>query len=201
METGQHWDSVYGSKRHEDVSWYQAHPATSLRLLTRFARPDGAVIDVGAGESFLADELLDHGWSDVTVLDVSAEAVSAVQQRLASRVGASFIVADLLAWTPARPYDAWHDRAVLHFLLGTDQQKLYSAVSAAALRPGGVAVVGTFAEDGPTTCSGLSTCRYDVPMLVELCGTAFDLLHHEREEHLTPSGAVQPFTWVVLRRL
>lgn len=196
----EHWDDVYARQQVDEVSWFQERPETSLRLLTQFAPAGGALIDVGAGESSLADTLLDRGWPDVTVLDVSREAVRAVQARLADRVGASFVVTDLLDWQPARQYDAWHDRAVLHFLTEPSQQQRYRDVSARAVRPGGIAVLGTFAPDGPTTCSGLPTCRYDAPMLSALCGSTFTLIHHEREEHRTPWGAVQPFTWVVLRR-
>ena len=108
----QHWDTVYGTRRPDEVSWFQERPVTSLQLLTRFADAGGALVDVGAGESFLADELLKLGWRDVTVLDVSAEAVAAVEHRLTGRDGVSFIVTDLLAWSPSRQYDAWHDRAV-----------------------------------------------------------------------------------------
>ena len=201
MAAAEHWDTVYGSKRPDELSWFQGRPETSLRLLSRFAPAGGSVIDVGAGESYLADALLDAGWPDVTVLDVSREAVAAVRSRLGDRPGASFVVTDLLEWQPDRQYDAWHDRAVLHFLTERAQQARYRDVSATALRPGGVAVLGTFAPDGPTTCSGLPTCRYDAPMLSALCGSNFALEHHEREEHRTPRGAVQPFTWVVLRRL
>jgi len=201
MAVAEHWDTVYTRKRAYEVSWFQDRPDTSLRLLTRFADRGGSVIDVGAGESFLADALLDEGWADVTVLDVSREAISVVERRLAGHVGTSFVVADLLDWQPDRRYDAWHDRAVLHFLVDSDQQHEYSAISASAIRRGGVAVLGTFAVDGPTACSGLPTCRYDAPMLAALCGSGFRLEHHEREEHRTPSGSLQPFTWVVLRRL
>jgi 2-polyprenyl-3-methyl-5-hydroxy-6-metoxy-1,4-benzoquinol methylase len=201
VTTAEHWDNVYGTKRPDEVSWFQASPDTSVRLLTRFADPAGSLIDVGAGESLLADVLLDQGWADVSVLDVSAEAVAAVQARLQGRPEASFIVADVLAWRPERRYDAWHDRAVLHFLVDPSDQKHYSAISASAIRAGGVAVLGTFAPDGPTQCSGLPTCRYDAVMLGSLCGDEFALEHHEREEHLTPWGVQQPFTWVVLRRL
>jgi 2-polyprenyl-3-methyl-5-hydroxy-6-metoxy-1,4-benzoquinol methylase len=201
MPGAEHWDAVYGSKQADQVSWFQERPETSLRLLSRFASARGSVVDVGAGESFLVDALLDDGWIDVTVLDVSREAVEAVQERLADRAGASFVVSDLMEWKPERQYDAWHDRAVLHFLTEPAQQERYRDVAATALLPGAVAVLGTFAPDGPTTCSGLPTCRYDAPMLSALCGSTFALEHHEREEHRTPWGAVQPFTWVVLRRL
>jgi len=139
---------------------------------------------------------------ELAVLDqVWGEAVAVVEEQLAEYRGVSFIVADLLDWQPDRQYDAWHDRAVLHFLTDRDQQVRYAEVSAASVRPGGIAVIATFAPDGPAECSGLPTCRYDALMLSALCGPMFALEHHEREEHRTPWGAAQPFTWAVLRRL
>ena len=112
----------------------------------------------------------------------------------------SYVVTDLLAWQPDRGYDAWHDRAVFHFLTGPDEQREYVRTAAAAVVPGGAAVLGVFAEDGPTQCSGLPTARYSAAELAELFSRDFVLEHSEREEHVTPAGVVQPFTWVVLRR-
>lgn len=197
----EHWDTVYGTKASDELSWTQGQPVTSLRLLTSALSALGAVIDVGAGASRLADALLDVGCSDVTVLDVSAEALALVRDRLRERQGSvSFVVADVLSWQPERRYDAWHDRAVFHFLVRPDQQEQYVATAARAVRPGGALVLGTFAADGPTQCSGLSTARYDADSLAAAFGPAFTLEHSEREEHVTPGGAGQPFTWVVLRR-
>jgi SAM-dependent methyltransferase len=195
-----HWDGVYGSRPLDSVSWHQAEAATSRRLITMVAGPQDSVIDVGAGASTLAEELLDDGWSDVTVLDVSARALEEVRARLRHRSGVGFVVADLLGWDPERSYDVWHDRAVFHFLTEAEQRQAYVATALRALGPGGALVLGAFAADGPTSCSGLPTARYDVEELVAQLGPAFELVHSEREEHRTPAGAVQPFTWVVLRR-
>lgn len=207
-----HWDTVYGTKATDEVSWFQQQPTTSLRLLASVAPPSSTVIDIGAGASTFADSLLKAGWSDVTVLDVSAIALALVRNRVKVMVGdqpsdqlgqrqgpASFVVADVLTWRPERTYDAWHDRAVFHFLVRPEQRERYVATVASAIRPGGVLVLGTFAADGPTQCSGLPTSRYDADALAEVFAPGFSLEHSEREEHVTPGGAVQPFTWVVLR--
>lgn len=209
----EHWDTVYGTKATDEVSWFQRQPTTSQRLLTSVSSPLGAVIDVGAGASTLVDTLLDEGWSDVTALDVSAKALALVRDRISDRVSdqphdlprdrpgsASFVVANVLSWQPERTYDAWHDRAVFHFLVRPEQRDQYVATVSRAVRSGGVVVLGTFAADGPTQCSGLPTARYDADGLAAVFEPGFSLERSEREEHVTPGGAVQPFTWVVLRR-
>ena len=178
-----HWDEVYGTRATEELSWFQAEPGVSFRLLSR-SEP-GAVVDVGAGASHLADALVGYGW-DVTLLDISEAPLATDRARLGDAV--RYLACDVTTWLPDQLYDAWHDRAV------------YAAVAAAAVRPGGLLVLGTFAPDGPEQCSGLPTCRYDGPGLAAVFADAFVLEHEEREEHVTPWGAVQPFTWVVLRR-
>ncbi len=205
----EHWDSVYGTRPTDEVSWFQREATTSLRLIASVCPPTAAVVDIGAGASRLVDTLLDVGWSDVTVLDVSATALSLVHDRITQGVGdpprdragsVSFVVADVLTWQPERAYDAWHDRAVFHFLARPDQRELYVARAANALPAGAAIVLGTFAADGPTQCSGLPTARYDADGLAAVFEPGFRLEHAEREEHVTPSGVVQPFTWAVLRR-
>ena len=195
-----HWDGVYVNKGIAAVSWFQARPETSLRLLAAFCAQAGSVIDVGAGASTLADELLERGWNDVTVLDVSSAALDLVRRRLAERkVAVAVVVGDLLAWDPDRTYDVWHDRAVLHFLTQKSDRGRYVDTAARAVPPGGHLIIGAFAEDGPTQCSGLSTARYTCQELVAVFKADFELVHAEREEHHTPDGVMQPFTWVVLR--
>lgn len=201
VDVAAHWDGVYSSKRPHGVSWYQGRPATSMRLLVEGALPAAAVVDVGAGASTLADGLLDRGFTDVTVLDVSAEALECTRARLAGRHPTiTAVVADLLLWQPERHYDAWHDRAVFHFLVQTGDQQRYVSTAMRAVRPGGCLVLGTFAADGPTHCSGLPTARYDADALGAQFSAGFELAHAERQVHQTPGGAAQPFTWVVLNR-
>ena len=196
----EHWDRVYATKGCDDVSWYQAVPATSIRLVTAAITATAAprrVIDIGAGASTLADELLARDY-DVTVLDVAPSAVASVKARLGDR--ATYIVTDLLEWRPQTAYDVWHDRAVFHFLTDPIAQTVYVNLAARAVRAGGAVVMGTFAPDGPEACSGLPTSRHDAESLAALFADSFELVSSERDEHTTPWGALQPFTWVTLSR-
>ena len=202
QDAARHWNAVYETKAADQVSWFQAAPVTSLRLLERWAPPGGSVIDVGAGASTLVDELVGAGWKDVTVLDVSEAALTKVRKRLGERLGAvTFAAGDVRTWQSERTYGAWHDRAVFHFLVEPSDRDHYVATASKAIAPGGVAVLATFAADGPVECSGLPTLRYDAESLARIFGSAFSLEHAEREEHTTPFGTIQPFTWVVLRRV
>jgi len=199
--TDEHWDEVYATRAPAEVSWFQRTPAISLRLLNEWATPRSSVIDLGGGASTLVDSLLDAGWADLTVLDVSSEALRQVRVRLSDRAQlVHFVVADARSWRPGRTYDVWHDRAVFHFLVDATDRDRYVEVLSEALAPGGVVVVGTFAHDGPTQCSGLATARYDREGIARVFAPAFALEHTEREEHVTPAGTVQPFLWSVLRR-
>lgn len=196
-----HWDTVYVSKAPDQASWFQAWPQPSLRLLSSVAAPRSAVIDVGAGTSTLADTLAGAGWSDVTVLDVSPQALAIVRARLGEcQHGVSFVAGDVLSWQPERNYDVWHDRAVFHFLVQPEDRQRYVATARRAVSMDGALVIGAFAADGPTQCSGLPTARYSTDELAAAFAPAFRVTHAEREEHRTPGGVVQPFTWVVFRR-
>lgn len=197
----QHWDEVYATKDAHDVSWYQDEPRTSLRLLEEFAERSGGLVDVGAGASTLVDRLLEAGWRDLSVLDVSSSALELTRRRLGVRSSeVEFWCADVTSWEPGRTFSAWHDRAVLHFLLDEAALGAYASRAGRSLGAGGVAVIAAFAPDGPTHCSGLGVAHYDAQRLSEVFERDFTLIHQEREEHVTPAGAVQPFTWVVLRR-
>src|SRR5512135_1187680 len=197
----EHWDTVHVSKAPGQASWFQAWPQPSLRLLSSVTAPSSAVLDVGAGTSTLADALVGAGWSDVTVLDVSAAALAVVRARLGARQhDVSFVVGDVLSWQPERTYDVWHDRAVFHFLVQPDQRARYAATAGRAVAMDGAVIIGAFAADGPTQCSGLPTARYSADQLAAAFAPAFRATHAEREEHRTPDGMIQPFTWVVLRR-
>lgn len=160
-----------------------------------------AVIDVGGGASTLAVELVHRGFGDVTVLDVSARAVDAARSQLGAEADrVDVVVADVLSWKPERRFDVWHDRAVFHFLVDAEDRARYLATLEATLSPGGRVIVATFALDGPEQCSGLPTAHYDESSLVAMFGAGYQLVESRREEHRTPAGGVQPFTWVALRR-
>jgi trans-aconitate methyltransferase len=201
-ERQEHWRRVYTDKQPDAVSWYQATPAPSLAALDRFgARPGAALIDIGGGASRLVDALLERGWGDVTVLDIAAPALAAAQARLGERAAlVTWEVADITAWQPQRRYDIWHDRAVFHFLTTPDQRAAYLRALEAGLATGGLAIIATFAPDGPEKCSGLTVERYDEAKLAQTLGPRFLLIADWREEHVTPWGASQAFTWCVFRR-
>jgi hypothetical protein len=196
----QHWARTYQTKATEDVSWFQREPMTSLRLLTAAGLGAGtSLIDIGGGAATLVDAALRLGVTDVTVLDIAEPALAASRSRLgqtADRV--TWLAQDVLAWAPARRYDLWHDRAVFHFLTEPADRDRYREVLRAGLAAGGSAVIGTFAEDGPQSCSGLPVARYSPATLAEQF-PGFDVVDVEREEHHTPWDAVQPFTWLLLR--
>ncbi len=197
-----HWQSVYTSKGEAGVSWFQENPEPSLELMAEVeARPASAIVDIGGGASRLVDHLIDRGFQDLTVLDLSGAALDAAKARL-GRLAASvrWIVADATAWEPPKKYDIWHDRAAFHFLTEQDDRAAYVARLARALTTGGYAIIATFAPDGPEQCSGLPVVRYDADGLGQVLGPAFELVHTRRHAHTTPWGSVQFFQFSVFCR-
>lgn len=202
MERREHWEHVYETKAPTEVSWFQEHAEQSLRLIERtgVAR-DGRIIDVGGGASTLVDDLLAGGYSGLTVLDLSITALHEAQERLGERAGdVHWIQGDILERElPEHAFDLWHDRAVFHFLTSEDDRHAYVAKVLRALKPGGHVIVATFAEDGPTRCSGLPVMRYSPEELHGQFGSSFALLKQEREDHHTPFGSVQKFIYCYCR--
>jgi SAM-dependent methyltransferase len=191
-----HWNDVYAT-RGSAVSWFERAPRISLGLIDALGvTPDEAVVDVGGGASPLAGALVRRGFADVTVVDVSEVALRAARRDLGpAAAGVRWIRADVLDWDPGRAFGLWHDRAAFHFLVDPAARERYLATAAAAVRPGGHLVLGTFAEDGPARCSGLPVARYDVAALRALLAPAFALVEGRRAGHRTPRGARQAFTW------
>src|SRR5581483_1864314 len=154
----------------------------------------GALVRVGSGRSRLADRLLGAGYEEITLLDVSGDAIAETRARLGSRAPqVRFVVGDVLDWRPLHRYDVWHDRALFHFLTDPSDRARYVAVLRAAVRVGGHVVIATFAPSGPESCSGLPVVRYDAEGLQRALGTSFRLVRAEEAAHRTPSGGVQPF--------
>jgi SAM-dependent methyltransferase len=196
-EASRHWDGVYGSRVFDQVSWYQNVPERSLRYIQdAVPNRNAAVIDVGGGASTLVDHLLDAGFNDVTVVDISDKALQQARQRLGDRADAvNWVVADVRAFLPERTFSIWHDRAVLHFLVDAEDRARYLEALRRALLPGAKLVLSTFGPDGPLRCSGLQIRRYDIEMLMQLLGPYFELQGHELEDHETPAGAKQQFLY------
>lgn len=202
MDRRAHWERVYAEKQPDQVSWFQAEARLSLDLIARFAAsPTAAIVDVGGGASRLVDGLLARGYRDLRVLDLSASALAATHARLGTdgdRVHWS--VGDVLeAEFAPGSVDVWHDRAVFHFLTDPADRARYVEQVRHAVRPDGLVLVATFAEDGPLKCSGLEVARYSPEALHHEFGDDFVPLESHREEHRTPWDAVQHFTYCLCR--
>jgi SAM-dependent methyltransferase len=163
---------------------------------------DAAIIDIGGGASRLLDQLLDLGYSDLTLLDISANAIGHARKRLGERARRiRSIEADVTRFKPLRTYACWHDRAAFHFLTDGGDRANYVRALRAALRPGGFAIIATFAPDGPKRCSGLDIVRYDAGALADELGSGFSLIEQDRETHRTPAGREQKFAFCRFLRL
>lgn len=202
MDVRQHWDEVYRQKAEQDVSWFQAEPALSLDLIRRAGvAKQEPIVDVGAGASRFVDRLLAEGYSDLTVLDIAEAALQKSRARLGSAADrVNWIAADVTCWQPAKRYRLWHDRAVFHFLTEAADRAAYRETLGSALMPQGIAIIASFALDGPERCSGLPVQRYSPESLAAELGEDFRLLEQKSEAHTTPAGKLQLFQYSVFRR-
>jgi 2-polyprenyl-3-methyl-5-hydroxy-6-metoxy-1,4-benzoquinol methylase len=203
MQLSKHWEKVYKEKATTEVSWYQPHAALSLKLIQELDIPTtAAIIDIGGGASILVDDLLARNYQNITVLDISRNALRAARARLCARSeNVRWLETNILqANLPPNNYDLWHDRAVFHFLLEAEDRQKYVRLVQNAVKPGGLAIMATFAEDGPTMCSGLPVRRYSAEELDAEFGESFTLLRHEKESHQTPAGSEQKFVYCVFRK-
>jgi SAM-dependent methyltransferase len=196
-----HWQNIYSTRQPEQLSWYQASSDLSLDLVREAAiGAADPVVDVGAGASRFVDGLLERGHRDITLLDISDAALDVVRRRLSNARGVDYVTADVTRWEPPRQFALWHDRAVFHFLVNDADRVNYRRTLAAALAPGGRAIVATFDLHGPERCSGLPVRRYsDSTLAAELCDVVRPL-DSRREVHHTPAGATQSFVYVLFER-
>lgn len=197
MERKQHWEQVYTQKQPTEVSWFQPRPEISLQFITRCGvAKDQPIIDVGGGASRLVDNLLAEGYSDVSVLDISAAALQHAQQRLGAQAAAvQWIESDATQFQPTRQYALWHDRAVFHFLIEAADRELYRQRLEQGLAKGAHLIIATFALDGPTMCSNLPIQRYSPDSLAAELGTGFALVETMSELHTTPAQKQQSFVY------
>ena len=197
-----HWEAIYATRAPQEVSWYQASPKLSLALIAATGvGNDARIIDVGGGASTLADHLLDAGFTNLTVLDISATALQRAQERLGPRAEqVTWIEADITAATLPGTYDVWHDRAVFHFLTDPEDRKRYLAAAERALPSGGHLILATFSLQGPPTCSGLEVVRYSRESLSGELGDRFHLVETREELHRTPRNATQAFLYARFRK-
>jgi SAM-dependent methyltransferase len=203
VDSQAHWSNVYATRSPDEVSWFEPLPALSLHRITSAIRGGAkSVIDVGGGASRLVDQLIGLDLERIAVLDIAERGLKVAKARLGSRADrVEWIVADITEAVYVGRFDVWHDRAVFHFLTDPVDRARYVAVCERTVPPGGVAVVATFAPDGPEMCSGLPVHRYDASELAGECGPAFALIDSERYLHTTPSGGRQSFLYSSFRRV
>ena len=203
METKkQHWDGVYESKPCTEVSWYEPMPETSLACIADCnLEKDDAIIDIGAGDSFLAEFLLAQDYTNITVLDISEKAVERAKERLGERAEQlEWIVADVTKFSPGKKYKLWHDRAAFHFLTSDNEVQQYLQTLKEALEPGGFVILSTFSDKGPDKCSELPVKKYSIGQMQKLFAEGFVTLSCKNVDHETPSGTKQNFTFCTFKK-
>jgi SAM-dependent methyltransferase len=202
MSRREHWEQVYSSKPPDRLGWYKPRLQTSLDWITDLSLgADAPIIDVGAGASTLADNLLDLGYSAITVLDLAAPALAVLEARLGAKGSTvTWLCGDITEIELSEnAFELWHDRAVFHFLTEAGDRERYRKNLCKALRPGGHVIIGTFAPEAPPRCSGLPVQRYDLELLQKTLGDAFELQRHQKEMHVTPGGVEQMYLYCEFR--
>lgn len=203
MSRKEHWENVYQTKGLNEVSWFREHLDTSMRLISNTGvGKDASIIDVGGGNSTLVDDLLDSGFVDVSVLDISANAIDGSKERLGAKAnGVDWFVADVTsAELPVEKFDVWHDRAVFHFLTAEDDRRKYVELVMRSLKPNGHIIVASFSLNGPQKCSGLDVMRYSPETMHNEFGRPFQLVDSLAETHNTPFGTTQEFVYCYCRK-
>ncbi len=198
-----HWDNIYSTKELKDTSWYQPTPTTSLDFLKQFGISTTAkIIDVGGGDSFLVDNLLNLGYKDITVLDISGASLNRAKQRLGDKAKeVKWIVADAASFKPTEQYDFWHDRAAFHFLTDDKEINNYINTIRQSITPEGVLVIGTFSEQGPKKCSGIEIKQYSETTMTDRLKKFFEKIKCITINHKTPFNTIQSFIFCSFKKL
>ena len=201
MEKKKHWEYIYQSRKIDGVSWYQETPYESIELIKKFSSTNSdIIIDIGCGKGFLADNLLKLNYENITLVDISLNALKEVKERL-NNESLNFIETDVLNLKLEQTFDIWHDRAVFHFITDKESIKKYISLCNEYIGDGGKLIIGTFAEDGPLKCSGLEIKRYSVENLKELFKENFEFIEGFKKLHRTPFDTEQSFTFCVFRKI
>jgi 2-polyprenyl-3-methyl-5-hydroxy-6-metoxy-1,4-benzoquinol methylase len=198
-----HWDDIYQKRCVDEVSWYQQSPATSLQFVEQFNLPRTAkIIDVGGGESFFVDYLLDLGYLDITVLDISKNAIDSAKLRLGEKgEKVKWIVSDITDFVTSEKYDLWHDRAAFHFLTDNDEIEKYIEHAKSSIKLTGYLVIGTFSEQGPEKCSGIYIKQYSQQSMTDRLKNFFKTINCISVNHKTPFDTIQNFIFCSFKRI
>lgn len=197
-----HWEHIYKTKQLNEVSWYQPIPDTSLKFFEQFNIPKQAkIIDIGGGDSLLVDHLIDRGYVDITVLDISESALERAKSRLGDQAAnVKWIVADAASFLPEQQYDFWHDRAAFHFLTQEEEIENYINNVQKSIKSSGILVIGTFSEQGPKKCSGIEIKQYSETSMTDLLKPFFEKIECISVEHKTPFDTIQQFIFCSFRK-
>lgn len=198
----QYWEDVFNTKAEDELSWFQTYPKTSMEFVELFNLPLNAnIIDIGGGESHFVDALLDKGYKNVYVLDISTKALARTRLRLGERASqAHWIVSDITEFEPPVQFDLWHDRAAFHFLTTEDKIYKYVSIAEKAIKKGGYLILGTFSETGPQKCTGLDIRQYSEATMTSRFQPAFERIKCKTEDHTTPFDTVQNFLFCSFKR-
>ena len=198
----EHWEKIYRSKQPNEMSWHQDVPVTSLEFFMALNLPKSAwIFDNGAGDSYFVDHLLQMGYDNITVQDISESAINKVKERLGQKaVNVCWMVEDEADCHPGRKYDVWHDRAAFHFLTKEEEIQNYIRTIGRCIKLGGYFIISTFSEKGPATCSGLPVHRYSEADIESRLNTLFTKVKCITQDHITPFGTKQNFLFCVFRR-
>ncbi len=201
-ELKNYWDLVYNTKSGNQVSWFQPYPTTSIHFIQLFNLPLTAnIIDIGGGDSLLVDALLDKGYQNIYVLDISANAIEQAKKRLGKKAEqVNWIVSDITTYQPTVFFDLWHDRAAFHFLTTNDNIDKYVSIAENAIKPHGLLLLGTFSENGPTKCSGLDIKQYTQNSMCTQFEKQFERVQCIQEDHKTPFNTSQNFLYCSFRK-
>jgi 2-polyprenyl-3-methyl-5-hydroxy-6-metoxy-1,4-benzoquinol methylase len=195
--TKQHWDTIYQTKTENEVSWFQPYPSTSMKMIDSLHLPLNArIIDIGGGDSHFAEALIDKGYTNIYVLDISESAIQRAKARFGEKASMiQWIVSDVTEFEPSVKFDCWHDRSAFHFLTSEDKINHYVALVNESVNPNGGLIMATFSEKGPLKCSGLEIKQYSESLLKERFSRYFQPATCFYEDHLTPSRSVQNFVF------
>ncbi len=202
MERKTYWENVFSTKQETEVSWYQEKPKPSLDIFQKLnLAKDAKIIDIGGGDSYLIDALLELGYTNLYLLDISAKAIERIKNRLGvKQANVTFIVSDVLDFKPNTTFDLWHDRASFHFLTTENQIATYAELVGSAVAKDGNVVIGTFSENGPKKCSGMHITQYNEPKLKSVFETHFDIIDSFTEDHKTPFDTIQNFIFCSFKK-
>jgi 2-polyprenyl-3-methyl-5-hydroxy-6-metoxy-1,4-benzoquinol methylase len=196
-----HWDNIYKTKDHTQVSWHQSHSTVSFDWITESVKKQDAIVDIGCGVSILTDNLLAEGFADISLLELSTQALNTLKTRLKKSTDKlSFYNENILEFEPNGTFKLWHDRAVFHFLTNPTDQKTYLQKLNQYLEKDGFFLLATFSPEGPTQCSELDIVQYDVKKITQLLGDQFELIKNQSEVHPHPNGKTQHFNYFLFKK-